>query len=32
VTPTSASEFGQLIQGDIVKWAPVVRGSGAKVD
>ena len=32
VTPTSASEFGQLIQGDIAKWAPVVRGSGAKVD
>ncbi|WP_295551573.1 tripartite tricarboxylate transporter substrate binding protein [Limnohabitans sp. Rim8] len=32
VTPTSSSEFGQLIQGDIAKWAPVVKGSGAKVD
>lgn len=32
VTPTSASEFGQLIQRDIAKWAPVVKGSGAKVD
>ena len=32
VTPTSASEFGQLIQADIAKWAPVVKGSGAKVD
>ena len=32
VTPTSASEFGQLIPRDIAKWAPVVKGSGAKVD
>jgi len=32
VTPTSASEFGQLIQADIAKWAPVVKGSGARVD
>lgn len=32
VTPSTASEFGQLIQTDIAKWAPVVKDSGAKVD
>ena len=32
VTPSGATEFGQLIQADIAKWAPVVKGSGAKVD
>jgi tripartite-type tricarboxylate transporter receptor subunit TctC len=32
VTPSSPNEFGQLIQADIAKWAPVVKGSGAKVD
>ena len=32
VTPSGASEFGQLIQADIAKWAPVVKGSGAKVE
>lgn len=32
VTPSTASEFGQLIQADIAKWAPVVKDSGAKVD
>ena len=32
ITPTTPSEFGQLIQSDITKWAPVVKGSGATVD
>jgi tripartite-type tricarboxylate transporter receptor subunit TctC len=32
ITPTTASEFGKLIQDDIAKWAPVVKDSGAKVD
>ena len=32
VTPSTASEFGQLIQADITKWAQVVKDSGAKVD
>ena len=32
ITPTTPSEFGQLIQSDITKWAPVVKGSGARVD
>ena len=32
VTPSGPGEFGQLIQTDIAKWAPVVKGSGAKVD
>jgi tripartite-type tricarboxylate transporter receptor subunit TctC len=32
ITPTTPIEFGQLIQSDITKWAPVVKGSGATVD
>lgn len=32
VTPGSAEEFGRLIRADLVKWGPVVKDSGAKVD
>ncbi len=32
VTPSTPDDFGRLIRQDIVKWSPVVRDSGAKID
>lgn len=32
VTPGSADEFGKLIKADILKWAQVVKDSGARAD
>jgi tripartite-type tricarboxylate transporter receptor subunit TctC len=30
--PTSPAEFAALIRRDLAKWAPVVKGSGARID
>ncbi|MDO5289643.1 MAG: tripartite tricarboxylate transporter substrate binding protein [Pseudomonadota bacterium] len=32
VTGSTAAQFGQLIQGDLTRWAGIVKASGAKVE